>query len=257
MTQSNEELHFYLRQIRPDEQTSLSVLASLVPMDGKVLDLGCGSGALGQYLSTERGCTCDGVTLSRAEAEHAHPHYRKVEVADLETVNLPQLFTGQQYDAIVCADVLEHLRNPERILQACRALLSPKGRLLISVPNAAYAGLTLDLMHGEFRYRAEGLLDKTHLRFFTRRSLHRFLQENGWSIDTLQAIRRELWDSEFERTPDSLPPAVTRYLLSLPDALSYQFIGVVRPAASAETAQRPSDEQAPHDEHATFTAQMY
>lgn len=257
MTQSNEELHFYLRQIRPDEQTSLSVLASLVPVEGKVLDLGCGSGALGQYLSTERGCTCDGVTLSRAEAEHAHPNYRKVEVADLEAVNLPQLFAGHQYDAIVCADVLEHLRNPERILQACRTLLSPKGRLLISVPNAAYAGLTLDLMHGEFRYRAEGLLDKTHLRFFTRRSLYRFFQENGWSIDTLQAIRRELWDSEFEQTPDSLPPAVTRYLLSLPDALSYQFIGVVRPAASAEIAQRPSDEQAPHDKHATFTAQMY
>lgn len=257
MTQSNEKLHFYLRKIQSDERSSLSVLAALIPSGGRVLDLGCGSGALGQHLGAERSCTCDGVTLSRAEAEHARPHYRRIEVADLETVNLPQLFAGQLYDAIVCADVLEHLRHPERILQACRTLLAPEGRLLISVPNAAYAGLTLDLMHGEFRYRPEGLLDNTHLRFFTRRSLHRFLQENGWVADTLQAIRRELWDSEFERTPDSLPPAVTRYLLSLPDALSYQFVGVIRPAASAQIAQPSDDAQGMQAVHATFTAQTY
>ena len=112
MTQSIEDLHVYLRSIRPDERTSLSVLAGMVPEGATVLDLGCGSGALGQHLAETRHCTCDGVTLSEAEAAHARPHYRSVEVADLETVDLPCMFEGRHYDAIVCADVLEHLRHP-------------------------------------------------------------------------------------------------------------------------------------------------
>jgi len=255
MTPSNEDLHFYQREIRPEERSSLSVLAGMVPPGSQVLDLGCGSGALGLHLSATRGCTCDGVTLNQAEATHAQAHYRRVEVADLETASLPTLFAGRHYDAIVCADVLEHLRRPEHILQACKSLLKPDGRLLISVPNAAYAGLTLELMHGEFRYRPEGLLDQTHLRFFTRRSLQRLLQDNGWAVNALQAIRRELWDSEFQRTPDSLPPAFTRYLLALPDALSYQFVASVRPTSAPASAIAPPVDAAP--DGAAFTAQLY
>lgn len=255
MTSSNEDLHFYQREIRPDERSSLSVLAGMVPMGSQVLDLGCGSGALGLHLGATRGCTCDGVTLSPLEASHAQAHYRRIETADLETTSLSELFAGQRYDVIVCADVLEHLRRPERLLPACQNLLKPGGRLLISVPNAAYAGLTLELMHGEFRYRPEGLLDQTHLRFFTRSSLGRFLQDNGWAVDGLQAIRRELWDSEFKRTPDSLPPAVARYLLAQPDALTYQFVAAVYPAsAPASAIAAPAD--APPAQ-AVFTAQLY
>lgn len=255
MTSNDEDLHFYQREIRPDEYSSLSVLASLVPMGSQVLDLGCGSGALGLHLGTTRGCTCDGVTLNQAEAAHARAHYRRIEVADLEASNLPALFAGQSYDVIVCADVLEHLRRPERVLHACASLLKPGGRLLISVPNVAYAGLTLELMHGEFRYRPEGLLDQTHLRFFTRRSLDRFLQDNGWALDTLQAIQRELWDSEFQRTPDSLPPAVARYLLAQPDALTYQFVATVRPTGALLSAIAPPADAPPAQ--AVFTAQLY
>ncbi len=76
-----------------------------------------------------------------------------------------------RYDCIVCADVLEHLKTPERVLTQCKELLKPGGRLIVSVPNAGYCGLVAELMQGEFRYRREGILDNTHLRFFTRKSL--------------------------------------------------------------------------------------
>ena len=95
MTPSNEDLHFYQREIRPEERSSLSVLAGMVPPGSQVLDLGCGSGALGLHLSATRGCTCDGVTLNQAEATHAQAHYRRVEVADLETASLPTLFVAR------------------------------------------------------------------------------------------------------------------------------------------------------------------
>ena len=258
MTQPIEDLHVYLRSIRDGERTSLSVLASLVTPHSTVLDLGCGSGALGQHLAETRSCTSDGVTLSEAEAVHARPHYRRVVVDNLETCDLTALFAGQRYDFIVCADVLEHLSRPEQVLNACRALLAPGGRLLISVPNAAYSGLLAELMQGEFRYREEGLLDRTHLRFFTRRSLTRFLAEQGWVLNSLDTVRRELPESEFQVPFDSLPPAVARHLLGAPDALTYQFIAMAQPVAQEAALQAPAPLQAPEEPaQARFTAQLY
>lgn len=255
MTQTIEDLHVYLRSVRPDERTSLSVLASMVPQGAKVLDLGCGSGALGQYLAQTRQCTSDGVTLSEAEAAHARPHYRRVEVADLEAADLVQMFAGQRYDAIICADVLEHLKRPELVLAACREMLANDGKLLISVPNAGYSGLIAELLHGEFLYREEGLLDRTHLRFFTRRSLLRFLADQRWHVDSLETVERALPESEFRIAFDRMPPAVARHLLASPDALTYQFIGCAHPVAQAEAPAAFAAADWPGE--ALFTTQLY
>ena len=263
MTQSIDDLHVYLRTIQAGERTSLSVLASLIPEGSRVLDLGCGSGALGEYLVLTRNARCDGLTWSEAEAQHARPHYGRVVVDDLERCDLTATFAGERYDAIVCADVLEHLSRPERVLAACRDLLTPNGRVLISVPNASYSGLVAELLQGEFRYREEGLLDRTHLRFFTRRSLRRFLRDEHWALESLDTITRALPDSEFSVPFDSLPPHVASALLASPDALTYQFIAVAQPLAvgamaGADTeadAEEAQDRAALAD--ARFTAELY
>jgi len=112
-----------------------------------VLDLGTGSGALGQHLREHAACTVDGVTINEHEAELARPHYRRVEVVNLEDPAWISAFSGEQFDFIVCADVLEHLRDPQNALLASRRLLAPGGRVLISVPNAAYSGLVAELRY--------------------------------------------------------------------------------------------------------------
>ncbi|WP_312840013.1 methyltransferase domain-containing protein [Delftia tsuruhatensis] len=254
MTTPIPDPHVYLRTVDLNERTSLSVLAGHVRAQAHILDLGCGSGALGAFLAEHKQCVCDGVTLSQEEARHAAPFYRHVHVADLEDCDLDQLFGDARYDYIVCADVLEHLRQPERILAACRKRLTPEGRLLISVPNAGYSGLVAELLHGEFRYREEGLLDRTHLRFFTRRSLSRFLAEQGWQVDDIDTIERALPESEFRVAYDSLPPAVARHLLATPDALAYQFIASAAPVAQAQAIEPPVNYP---QAHALFTAQLY
>lgn len=255
MTPSNTEPHVYLRSIDANERSSLSVLASHIAPGSAVLDLGCGSGALGAHLTTMQACTVDGVTLSEAEATHARQHYQRVQVADLEQVDLTTIFEHRCYDVIVCADVLEHLRHPEEILAACRQLLKPGGKLLISVPNAGYCGLLAELLQGEFRYREEGLLDRTHLRFFTRQSLSRFMAGQQWDLAPLDTIIRAVPDSEFNIAFDQLPPAVARYVLTAPDSQVYQFIGVARPASSATAVPSPPTSSPPA--HAYFTAQLY
>ena len=139
----------------------------------------------------------------------------------------------QRYDYIVCADVLEHLRDPERLVAQLPALLTPAGRLLLSIPNVSYAGLIGALINGDFQYRPEGLLDATHLRFFTRKSLLQWIEGCGMHATRIDTVTMPIDQSEFARDHlESLPPAVLRTLLALPDALTYQFIVDVEPAGS-------------------------
>lgn len=264
MADSPPALHVYDREIRGGERTSLSVLSGHIRPGARVLDLGCGSGAIGRFLASRDGAAAgpiDGLTISADEAALAAPHYRRVEVADLDAVRLAERFDAAGYDFIVCADVLEHIRQSPRVLAECRELLAPGGRLLLSIPNAGYSGLVAELMAGEFRYRPEGLLDDTHVRFFTRRTLLRFLREHGWWPEHTDAIVRQLPDSEFKLAFDALPPAVARHLLALPDALSYQFIVVARPRVADDTAAPDADDDAATaptlPAEALFTSQLY
>lgn len=236
MPNANPSLHIYQRTITALAEDSLSVIAALITPGQTLLDLGMGTGGLGRFLSERQPLVADGVSLNPAEAELARQWYRKALVADLDKVDLSALFGDQQYDCIVCADVLEHLKEPQRILAQARALLAPGGRLITSIPNAGYCGLVAELMQGEFRYRPEGLLDATHLRFFTRSSLLRFFNENEWEVTSVAEVTRSLLESEFKVAFDSLPPAVARYLLAAPDALTYQFVSVLQPQAWATRA---------------------
>ena len=257
MDHLNAPGHVYLREIDPTVRTSLSVIAGLIAPGSTVLDLGTGSGALGDFLTNQKRCQVDGVTYNAQEASLASLCYRKVQVADLETCNLEALWGTGQYDYIVCADVLEHVRCPERILYACRQLLVPNGRLIISIPNASYSGLIGELMAGDFQYRDEGLLDRTHVKFFTRKSLLKFVENAGWYPYALEVIEREVIESEFRQDFDRLPPAVARYLFTLPDSMAYQLVFV---ATLTDTDKVCSDKLKP-DAHmarrATFSAQLY
>ena len=227
----------YDRDLDTRRRDSLAVLVSLVPPATEVLDVGTGAGALGRHLVATSGCRVDGVTASETEAARAAMHYRKLAVADLNLERLDDLFPGRKYDVIVCADVIEHLQRPTALLESCHRLLKDGGKLLLSVPNVAYSGLIAELLLGDFRYRDEGLLDRTHVRFFTRQSLMRLLRESRWSADRLQVVSLDLCDSEFQPALDVLPPAVRRYLLARPDGMAYQFIVSARPWAGGDASE--------------------
>lgn len=220
----NSELHTYSRSIDEEARSSLSVLASMIADGSTVLDVGTGSGALGKFLSEGKSCKVDGVSHNPEEVRIASPFYNRTVQADIDVSSLSQHFSPGSYDVIVLADVLEHLRHPEQVLLDAGRLLTASGRLLLSIPNIAYAGLVGELLTGEFRYRDEGLLDRTHLRFFTRRSLLEFLDQAGWKVTRVDEITRELRASEFQIPIANLAPSVLQRLLQLPDALTYQFI---------------------------------
>jgi 2-polyprenyl-3-methyl-5-hydroxy-6-metoxy-1,4-benzoquinol methylase len=246
--------HVYERKLNPDGQDSLAKLARLIAPGSKVLDVGCGPGVLGEYLTRERGCIVDGVEIFAEAARIAARSFHEVIVADLETFVFDPL-RGRSYDYVVCADVLEHLRNGAFVARQLPPLLAPNGRVLLSIPNVAYAGLIAALINGEFRYRGEGLLDSTHLRFFTRQSLVEWLADVGLQASTIDTVRVDLVDSEFGREGlEAFAPALREQLLSSEDALTYQFIVDCLPAGAA-IASLPPRPTPPAT--VTFLTQLY
>jgi GT2 family glycosyltransferase/2-polyprenyl-3-methyl-5-hydroxy-6-metoxy-1,4-benzoquinol methylase len=247
----------YQREVEPRGEDSLSRIARRIPASASVLDLGSGSGALGRYLTAAKGCAVDGIDLDPA-AEEARAGYRRFLVADLETADLAALFGSERYAFAVCADVIEHLRRPERLLAQLPGLLAPGGRVLLSVPNIAYAGVIADLLAGEFTYVREGLLDDTHVRFFTRRSLFRLLRQVGLVPLDLERVMVDVNRSEFRgRYLDAMTPPLRGALLARPEALTYQFVVETSPAAPGLTAlddEAPGEEVVPELE---FSSRVY
>lgn len=149
----------------------------------RVLDVGCGEGGLGRILK-EKGCRVVGIEVEPGAAVEAAKHYERVYVRDMDTFDLP--FEGQFFDHIVCADVLEHLRNPWRVLDRLCPLLKPDGRLVASIPNIRNTQTVSQLLCGNFDYTDWGIMDETHLRFFTRTGIEKMLADAGYAVMDIQ-----------------------------------------------------------------------
>jgi SAM-dependent methyltransferase len=133
----------------------------------QVLDVGCGAGDNAVLMRARfPGCQIHGVTLSVAESEIARQRMTSCEVWDIEGAIPPELELVK-FDAIVLSHVLEHLRNPELVLARFARLLKLGGAVVIAVPNVLCWTMRWQFLRGNFAYQAEGILDRTHLRFFT------------------------------------------------------------------------------------------
>ncbi|HUT93884.1 MAG TPA: glycosyltransferase [Thermoguttaceae bacterium] len=162
-------------------------LASLIPRSARrVLDVGCGTGRLGELLKKKQSVDVVGIELVEAAAKQARDRLDRVIVGDVET--LDPAFPAQSFDCVVCADVLEHLRDPAQVLTQARAWLKPGGCLVASIPNVRHHSVVTSLLDGNWTYEAAGLLDATHLRFFTRREIERLFQTSGYEITRIGIV---------------------------------------------------------------------
>ncbi|MBN1296622.1 class I SAM-dependent methyltransferase [bacterium] len=161
-------------------------IVSLVGAGKHVLDIGCATGYLAEAM-VANGCMVTGIEQDADAAETARRYCRDVIVGDAgDSAVLAQLaHAGAVYDVVVCADILEHLIDPWHILSMCQSLLHPASRdrqILVSIPNMAYWRMRWDLMRGRFEYTDTGLLDRTHVRFFTDRTFREMAERCGYRI---------------------------------------------------------------------------
>jgi 2-polyprenyl-3-methyl-5-hydroxy-6-metoxy-1,4-benzoquinol methylase len=158
-------------------------LLDRIPLDADVvLDVGCHKGMLGAvYRRRNPRARVIGVDNDVDSVRVAATRLTEAACLDIETDPLPFEVPGG-YDCIIYGDVLEHLRDPWRIMREHAALLSPRGVMLICVPNVAHWGVVLKLINGSFDYEDRGVLDRTHLRWFTLATMEKALMETGLQL---------------------------------------------------------------------------
>ena len=235
--------HPYDYTFSPDDGSTAARVAQLVVPGSRVLELGCGFGSITRVLRA-RDCAVTAVELDPAMASAAEPYCDRLLVGDIED---PALLGGLEpaFDAIIMADVLEHLRNPGKTVYRLMGWLAKGGALVISVPNIGYFGVICEILRGDFRYRDGGILDSTHLRFFTWQSLERLLNEEGFEVNQRFEIRAPHGHEEFQTHQAALPEQLVNMLKANPESQVYQY--VCRAIPSGDPQPYPSTDAFDHD----------
>ena len=170
----------YYEFVRPE-------LLALVPNSAKcVLDVGCGAGRLGEAIKARQGAKVVGLEFVPAAAQQARGRLDEVFEGDLEKLELP--FEEGGFDCVICGDVLEHLREPARFLYQVRRWLKPDACVVASVPNVRHHSVVSALLEGNWSYEPAGLLDETHLRFFTRRDIVDLFECAGFHVAEFRVV---------------------------------------------------------------------
>jgi 2-polyprenyl-3-methyl-5-hydroxy-6-metoxy-1,4-benzoquinol methylase len=198
--------------------------------DHRVLELGPATGYMSRAF-VERGCSVVCVELDPEMAERAAEHCERVIVGDLDTLDWDAELGDDRFDVIVAADVLEHLKDPLHVLTVLRERLTEDGYFVVSLPNIAHGSVRLALLGGHFDYREIGLLDSTHLHFFTRESIGRMLDDAELGIVVLNRHELNLDASEVPFDDDVVPAELRAELEADPDSRTYQFVVKAVPMA--------------------------
>jgi len=173
--------YFVHYPIKESRHSSSHYFLTWIGKRQNVLDIGCGEGFFAEKL-VEEGNRVVGIDIL-PQPKHRDILARYIQ-ADLDQgmgQALPAL-GPDRFDRVLLQDVLEHVRNPAKLLTDCHQLLTPQGLLLVSVPNVANITVRLSLLFGRFEYAERGILDKTHVRFYTRKSARRMLEAAGYQI---------------------------------------------------------------------------
>jgi 2-polyprenyl-3-methyl-5-hydroxy-6-metoxy-1,4-benzoquinol methylase len=198
----------------------------LVPAGAnRILDVGCAAGATGMELINRQDCELYGIEMQPEPASLAAQFYKAVHVEDVELFELP--YPDHYFDAILFADVLEHLKDPWGTIRRYSRCLKPGGAIVASIPNVSHAEVLIQLLQGYWSYTDAGLLDRTHLRFFTRHTIKSLFPEDSFSIEQMMATTIPIVD-EVERFLPELSKLANHYGLNVTyledDAHIYQFI---------------------------------
>ena len=161
----------------------------LVENGWRVLDIGCGSGQLGERLKADKRCSVIGVEIDKNKANQARERIDDVINSDIEIIS-DDLANYGCFDAVIFADSLEHLRDPKVTLERLSKCLNDDGYILVSLPNIANWVIRLKLLFGKFDYKESGILDKTHFHFYTLSTAKKLIQESGFEIIYIGSYNR-------------------------------------------------------------------
>jgi 2-polyprenyl-3-methyl-5-hydroxy-6-metoxy-1,4-benzoquinol methylase len=214
--------HKYEYKVSPN--TAAAKVVRMVGAGRRVLELGPGPGAITRLLK-DNACLITALEVDPKAIEIVGQYCEQIHSCDLNDPDWPsKLPAGSTFDAIVAADVLEHLYDPWSTLRRLHALLDPEGFLVISLPHVAHGAIVASLLAEEFEYQPWGLLDKTHIRFFGLRNMQRLFNDAGFKIVEADFVVKAPEQTEFAKHWRRLPPESLQALSANPFSTVYQVV---------------------------------
>jgi 2-polyprenyl-3-methyl-5-hydroxy-6-metoxy-1,4-benzoquinol methylase len=198
-------------------------MLQMVGFNKRVLETGCASGHMSALLSAQ-GCSVVGMEIESSIVEPALEWLERAVIGDLEDPSIWSELDGESFDVILFGDVLEHLKDPLPALREAAQHLAPAGVVIISVPNISHADVKVALIKGTFPYSESGLLDRTHISFFTKESLVELIREAGLAVVEITRITGPVCSTEIGVSRDDIDDATLSAVTNDREAETYQFV---------------------------------
>lgn len=207
---------------------SLSLIISQIKRGSTVLEFGPANGRMTKYLKEVLDCKVYLVEIDEEAGKQALQYAEDLVVGDIETYSWMDKYENHRFDYITFGDVLEHLRDPEQVLLSAKMVLKHDGSIIMSVPNLAHNAVLINLMNNEFEYNRVGLLDNTHIHFFTKNNLENTLNRTGLTVAKRFATYAPVGSIEIENTYSSVAGIDESFWKSRQYGDIYQFIYEVK-----------------------------
>lgn len=211
------------------ENSNSAILKNINP-NSLVLECGCAHGRMTKYLKENLNCTVYIAEYNGDAGKHASQWANKSFYGSNGNIEDEDFFTNikslgaNNLDYIIFADVLEHLHYPEKVLEKSKSLLKNNGSIWLSIPNIGHNSVLIDLLNNKFTYRSLGLLDDTHIRFFTYYSLKNMVNKCGLSIAQEINLQNSVENTEFNNSYEDVNEEVSTFLKNREHAETYQFV---------------------------------
>lgn len=239
----------YSDNMPPDLKDAIGWMYDYIEPNKVFMDFGCSTGYFGSLIKEAKTNKVYGVEIS-PDIREARKVLDGVYSFDLDG-DWPEEVYERKYDYLFFGDVIEHLKDPGLALKKCKKLLKPNGLIFISTPNIAHVSIRLQLMGGNFDYEPMGILDNTHLKYFTRKSLKALVEEAGYYPKVMDFSANDYPDESISHILNKLglkPQAAFWALINKPEARAFQHKFIIAPRTRSNEAavpKRPSDYQKP------------
>jgi len=221
-----------------DKNNTLTNIFIRVKKNSKILDVGCASGYFDKVLKEKKGCSIVGIEIDKEDAKEAEKYCDQVIVADVESQDWERKLTIKKFNHIIFADLLEHLREPEKLLERVKKYLSNQGSILVSIPNIAHVSIRLELLKGDFIPEETGILDNTHLKYFTKDSFLNIAKQVGFDAKWVSQSSFDFPKEQIEKYLSGMGLKVKREALenlNSSDAVALQYIFELVPGEISKT----------------------
>ncbi len=226
--------------IKPDDNSCNGIILRRIPHGASVLEFGCATGYMTRALKEYNECSVSVIEIDREAYEYAIPYANDGICCDIETDEWCNYYRGKQFDCVLVANVLEHIRNPLETLIRIRTHLKQDGLLFIVVPNVAHNDVIINLISDDWRYTQLGLLDDTHLHFFAWNNIIATIKNAGYEVFNEEEIFFKTGETEQNPNTHQIPSYVLQYLQQRKRGEIYQFVFTARQIQSKRKDKRAS-----------------